>query len=89
MAAYITVLNYVRTALRGRYSSVCTVMRGRYYVHLLQCLSAIAIKRRYYYYYYIVKNNNNHNGFICIAVLLDYTISAMEDSAYNRTQIIT
>jgi len=37
------VLNCVRTALRGRY-----------YVYLLQRLSAIAIKRRYYYYYYSV-----------------------------------
>jgi len=34
-------------------------------------------------------NNNNNNGFICIvARMLDYTISAMQDSAYNITQII-
>jgi len=50
------VLNCVRTALRGRYSSVCTVLRGRYYVYPLQRLSAIALKRRCcccYYYYYV------------------------------------
>jgi len=41
MAAYITVLICVGTALRGRY-----------YVYPLQRLSAIATKRRYYYYYY-------------------------------------
>jgi len=35
-------------------------------------------------------NNNNNNGFfICIAArMLDYTISATQDSAYNITQII-
>jgi len=43
---------YVRTALCGRYSSVRTALRGRYYVYPLQRLSAIVIKRRYYYYYY-------------------------------------
>jgi len=32
---------------------------------------------------------SNNNGFICIAArMLDYTISAAQDSAYNRTQII-
>jgi len=34
-------------------------------------------------------NNNNNNGFICIAArMLDYTIPAMQDSAYNITPII-
>jgi len=36
-----------------------------------------------------VNNNNNNNGFICIAArMLVYTISATQDSAYNRTPII-
>jgi len=31
-------------------------------------------------------DNNNNNGFICIAArMLDYTISAMQDSAYKNT----
>jgi len=34
-------------------------------------------------------NNNRNNSFICIAArMLDYTISATQDSAYNITQII-
>jgi len=33
--------------------------------------------------------NNNYNGFICTAAqMLDYTISATQDSAYNITHII-
>jgi len=37
----------------------------------------------------IINNNINNNGFICIAArMLDYTISATQDSAYNRTLII-
>jgi len=33
--------------------------------------------------------DGNNNGFICIvARMLDYTISAMLDSAYNITQIV-
>jgi len=31
---------------------------------------------------------NNNNGFFIAARMLDYTISATQDSAYNRTQII-
>jgi len=34
-------------------------------------------------------DNNNNNGFICNAArMLDYTISAKQNSAYNITQII-
>jgi len=34
-------------------------------------------------------NNNNNNVFICIAArMLDYTIYATQDNAYNITQII-
>jgi len=36
-----------------------------------------------------LNDDNNNNGFICIAAqMLDYTISAMQDSTYNITQII-
>jgi len=82
MAAYITVPNCVRTALRGRY-----------YVYLLQRLSAIAIKRRYYYYYlYFDKDITIYTLYVQFAQKFSFLCTMSEftdnitESPQNRKQ---
>jgi len=68
---------------------VCSLQSAGNLVTQLTTVAVRTTDGQNIYDYCYNNNNNNNNGFVCIAArMLDYTISATQDSAYNRTQII-